>query len=58
MHSLLVFFLRCLVYDVTCFRIEKEDDVSSPLGDANAHTYDAFSETQTESQVSALTHFV
>lgn len=33
----------------------KKDDVSNPSGDVNVGTYDRFSETQTESQVSALT---
>ncbi|RVX15896.1 hypothetical protein CK203_005493 [Vitis vinifera] len=43
--------LDSLVYELTCFRIEKKDDICNPPGDVRASTYDGFSETQTESQV-------
>lgn len=33
----------------------KKDDACNPSGDVNVGIYDGFSETQTESQVSALT---
>lgn len=52
------FTLRTPFPNHTCeiFRTGKNDDIRNPSGGASAGIYDGFSETQTESQVSALTH--
>jgi hypothetical protein len=51
---LLFFWLRHWGY--VSFRTGKNDDISNPSGGAGAGIYDGFSETQTDSQVSAITH--
>lgn len=51
---LLFFWLRHWGY--VSFRTGKNDDICNPSGGASAGIYDGFSETQTDSQVSALTH--
>lgn len=39
------------------FRTGKRDELPNPSSDVNRGMYDGFSETQTESQVYALTHW-